>query len=137
MRVLLYGHASMGAVCLLAVCQVVKLSDAVQPLPRQTTEFVHGVPSSFLEVGKKKAVAAAADAPRFSKGVYFMGKAMWAKGYSELLDLLEHHKVGALRRGLLGALQPEQASRPLRLLPHLWTPGPRIRAITLALWSRV
>ena len=35
--------------------KVVKLSDAVQPLPKQTTEFVHGVAESFLEVGQKKA----------------------------------------------------------------------------------
>lgn len=35
--------------------QVVKLSDAVQPLPKQTTEFVHGVAESFLEVGRNKA----------------------------------------------------------------------------------
>lgn len=32
-----------------------KLSDAVQPLPKQTTEFVHGVAESFLDVGEKKA----------------------------------------------------------------------------------
>lgn len=35
--------------------KVVKLSDAVQPLPKQTTEFVHGVAESFLDVGEKKA----------------------------------------------------------------------------------
>ncbi len=35
--------------------KVVKLSDAVQPLPKQTTEFVHGVAESFLDVGRKKA----------------------------------------------------------------------------------
>ena len=35
--------------------KVVKLSDAVQPLPKQTTEFVHGVAESFLEVWRKNA----------------------------------------------------------------------------------
>jgi hypothetical protein len=54
--------------------QVVKLSDAVQDLPRQTTEFVHGVPHSFLEVGDKKAQPLEEGAPRFSKGAYFIGK---------------------------------------------------------------
>jgi digalactosyldiacylglycerol synthase len=54
--------------------QVVKLSDAVQPLPRQTTEFVHGVPHSFLEVGDQKAKQPEDGQPRFSKGAYFIGK---------------------------------------------------------------
>ena len=30
--------------------QVIKLSDAVQSLPRSVTEFVHGVPSVYLQV---------------------------------------------------------------------------------------
>ena len=59
--------------------QVVKLSDAVQPLPRQTTEFVHGVPDSFLAVGEKKSLPAPEGQARFSRGAYFMGKAVWAK----------------------------------------------------------
>lgn len=41
--------------CSIPPCQVVKLSDAVQPLPKQTTQFVHGVAENFLEVGRKKA----------------------------------------------------------------------------------
>jgi hypothetical protein len=64
--------------------QVVKLSDAVQDLPRQTTEFVHGVPHSFLEVGDKKAQPLEEGAPRFSKGAYFIGKVL---PYSFLLWL--------------------------------------------------
>ena len=30
--------------------QVIKLSDAVQALPRSVTEFVHGVPAVYLKV---------------------------------------------------------------------------------------
>jgi len=137
--------------------KVVKLSDAVQPLPRSVTEFVHGVPQAFLEVGRRRGRAVrrahglqgrkkarggatgddgdaseggeeeesvdesdggeelifgsdpllsppqlslpwqnpstppppppASDA--FGHGAYFIGKALWAKGYTELLDLLE------------------------------------------------
>lgn len=52
--------------------QVVKLSDAVQQLPRQTTQFVHGVPESFLEVGAAR--AAPMGGRRFGKGAYFIGK---------------------------------------------------------------
>ncbi len=72
--------------------QVVKLSDAVQQLPRQVTEFVHGVPASFLEVGSAKAAAAAAGQPAFTKGAYFIGKVLMAKGYHELLDLVTQHQ---------------------------------------------
>lgn len=58
---------------------MVKLSDAVQPLPRQTTQFVHGVPDSFLAVGEQKSRPAPEGEARFSRGAYFMGKAVWAK----------------------------------------------------------
>lgn len=71
--------------------KIVKLSDAVQPLPRQTTQFVHGVPDSFLAVGEKKSHPAQEGQPRFSRGAYFIGKAVWAKGYTELLDLMGQH----------------------------------------------
>lgn len=37
--------------------QVIKLSDAVQDLPRQSTHFVNGVPPAFLEVGDRMATA--------------------------------------------------------------------------------
>lgn len=70
-----------------------KLSDAVQTLPRQTTQFIHGVPQQFLAVGDKKSAPAAEGEARFSRGAYFMGKAVWAKGYTELLSLLDSHRT--------------------------------------------
>ena len=54
--------------------QVVKLSDAVQALPRSVTEFVHGVPESFLAVGQAKAAPPPEGGRRFGKGAYFIGK---------------------------------------------------------------
>lgn len=60
--------------------QIVKLSDAVQPLPRQTTQFVHGVPESFLAVGQAKGKPLEDGKPRFTRGAYFMGKVNTAGG---------------------------------------------------------
>ena len=55
--------------------QIVKLSDAVQPMPRQTTAFVHGVPHSFIKVGEEKAKSTGeGEKPRFERGAYFIGK---------------------------------------------------------------
>lgn len=93
--------------------KVIKLSDAVQKLPREETVFVHGVSDSFLAVGKTKAKPAAeqgdsaaagaeasgageqeaAQPSRFTKGAYFLGKALWAKGFAELLDRFTEHKA--------------------------------------------
>lgn len=58
----------------LEAVQVIKLSDAVQSLHRQTTQFVHGVPQSFLDVGVKKAGPPVEGQARFSRGAYFIGK---------------------------------------------------------------
>ena len=103
-------------VCRAYCDKIVKLSDAVQPLAREVTCFVHGVSPAFLEVGARKAAllrlargggsgpeagalaeggaaAAAVPAePAFSQGVYFIGKVVWAKGYTELLELLLAHQ---------------------------------------------
>eukprot|EP00210_Caulerpa_lentillifera_P003787 g3618.t1 len=74
---------------------VIKLSDAVQALPRQKTMFVHGVSPAFIEVGKKKASLAYEQQETcstvFPKGLYFIGKVLWAKGYTELMELLSLH----------------------------------------------
>jgi len=73
---------------------VVKLSDAVQPLPRERTMFVHGVSPAFLNVGKERALLADNDPTQcvFKKGLYFIGKVVWGKGYTELVDLLTKHE---------------------------------------------
>mmetsp|Transcript_12635 Transcript_12635/g.23982 ORF Transcript_12635/g.23982 Transcript_12635/m.23982 type:complete len:514 (+) Transcript_12635:137-1678(+) len=68
--------------------KVIKLSDAVQPLPKQVTCFVHGVGERFLEVGD---LAARGGGGAFTKGAYFIGKAVWGKGFHELLDLAYHY----------------------------------------------
>ena len=49
--------------------QVIKLSDAVQKLPRQVTCNVHGVGSNFLAVGRQRRAATAEEygGRRFSK----------------------------------------------------------------------
>lgn len=91
-----------GWVCRVHCHKVIKLSDAVQRLPRQCVEFVHGVSPRFLEVGAQKAYAAklardvassTSEAEPWRMGAYFLGKVVWAKGYTELLDLLEQHKA--------------------------------------------
>ncbi|KAK9861589.1 hypothetical protein WJX84_001177 [Apatococcus fuscideae] len=79
-------------VCCIHCHKVIKLSDAVQSLPRQVTCFVHGVPPPFLEVGQQASKPSQPGEPRFSKGAYFVGKLMWAKGFTEMLDMLSHHK---------------------------------------------
>ena len=53
--------------------QVIKLSEAVQKLPRETTAFVHGVAQQFLIVGDQKAKQLQAGEEPFTKGAYFIG----------------------------------------------------------------
>lgn len=112
--------------CRLHCHKVVKLSGAVQPLPKSETMFVHGVSPRFLEVGDSisartgvtgtekpstsmASVSEAMPSPqpatppsKFTKGAYFIGKMLWAKGYSELLDLVEQHQQTLERDGKPG-----------------------------------
>lgn len=63
--------------------KVIKLSDTLQPLPRACVCNVHGVRADFLSIGARL--------PRggFTKGAYFIGKALWAKGHRHLINYLE------------------------------------------------
>jgi digalactosyldiacylglycerol synthase len=65
--------------------RVIKLSDAVQALPHSVTCNVHGVRDQFVEIGTERR------GKPFSKGAYFLGKMLWAKGYTQLVELMEDH----------------------------------------------
>ncbi|KAI3512002.1 hypothetical protein L1887_19164 [Cichorium endivia] len=66
--------------------KVLRLSAATQDLPKSVVCNVHGVNPKFLEIGERMS------AEKFSKGAYFLGKMVWAKGYRELIDLLAKQK---------------------------------------------
>lgn len=68
--------------------KVIKLSAAVQKLPREEVCFVHGVSEGFLRIGK----SVKSGEVEFDKTAYFLGKALWAKGFEELLDKMEAHE---------------------------------------------
>lgn len=72
--------------------KVLRLSGATQDLPRSVICNVHGVNPKFLKVGDKIASEREHGQEAFSKGAYFLGKMVWAKGYKELIDLLAKHK---------------------------------------------
>ncbi|KAI0494490.1 hypothetical protein KFK09_024628 [Dendrobium nobile] len=71
--------------------KVLRLSAATQDLPRSVVCNVHGVNPKFLKVGEEKAAERESGQQAFSKGAYFLGKMVWAKGYKELIDLLAKH----------------------------------------------
>ncbi|XP_074567444.1 digalactosyldiacylglycerol synthase 2, chloroplastic-like [Curcuma longa] len=68
--------------------KIVRLSGATQDLPRSIICNVHGVNPKFLEVGKTKHELKQRGQIAFPKGAYFIGKMVWSKGYTELLQLL-------------------------------------------------
>ncbi|KAL3755553.1 hypothetical protein ACJRO7_002583 [Eucalyptus globulus] len=72
--------------------KVLRLSAATQDLPKSIVCNVHGVNPKFLKIGDKVAAERELGQQAFSKGAYFLGKMVWAKGYRELIDLLAMHK---------------------------------------------
>ncbi|KAK4765958.1 hypothetical protein SAY87_007600 [Trapa incisa] len=72
--------------------KVLRLSAATQDLPKSIICNVHGVNPKFLKIGERVAVEKELGQQAFSKGAYFLGKMVWAKGYRELIDLLAKHK---------------------------------------------
>ncbi|CAK9277249.1 unnamed protein product [Sphagnum jensenii] len=72
--------------------KVLRLSAATQVLPKSSVCNVHGVSPKFLAVGKRVASEGKEGKPVFSKGAYYLGKMIWAKGYRELVDLLVQNK---------------------------------------------
>ena len=67
---------------------VVKLSDAIQPLPRSVTACVHGVAPAFHAVGGGARGGGDPSTPRFALGAYALGKVVFGKGWEELVALL-------------------------------------------------
>ncbi|XP_009762427.1 digalactosyldiacylglycerol synthase 2, chloroplastic-like [Nicotiana tabacum] len=72
--------------------KVIRLSAATQDLPRSLVCNVHGVNPKFLQIGMKTREKQQKDNQAFSKGVYYIGKMLWSKGYKELLRLLRDHQ---------------------------------------------
>ncbi|CAL4995383.1 unnamed protein product [Urochloa decumbens] len=72
--------------------KILRLSGATQDLPKSMICNVHGVNPKFLEVGERIAAERQSGQQSFSKGAYFLGKMVWAKGYRELIDLYAKHK---------------------------------------------
>ncbi|KAJ0714692.1 putative digalactosyldiacylglycerol synthase [Helianthus annuus] len=72
--------------------KVLRLSAATQDLPKSVICNVHGVNPKFLKIGEKTAAERENGGQSFSKGAYFLGKMVWAKGYRELIDLLAKQK---------------------------------------------
>jgi digalactosyldiacylglycerol synthase len=113
------NKAAVGLVCRV-VCRlhchkVVQLSELARGMSRSTVVNVHGVSAKFLRVGQHQAhrlwkqqqqqqhqqqqqqqqgpsrLVASDPGSCFSKGCYFLGKALWDKGHGELMDLLMEH----------------------------------------------
>jgi len=69
--------------------KVIKLSDAVQDFARSITSNVHGVSNRFIDAGKAKSKEIKrSGSGAFTRGAYFIGKCVWAKGYSELMHVV-------------------------------------------------
>lgn len=91
--------------------KVLRLSAATQDLPRSVVCNVHGVNPKFLNIGEKIAADRECGQKVFSKGAYFLGKMVWAKGYRELIDLLSKHKkdLGSFKIDVYGNGEDSEA----------------------------
>ena len=82
--------------------KIIKLSGAVQDFARSITVNVHGVSPHFIGVGRKIAEATNVESSSFTKGGYFIGKVVWAKGYLELLERVAEYNETAAAKDKLG-----------------------------------
>lgn len=71
--------------------RVIQLSDAVLKYPKSVTCNIHGVRSNFIAIGAHKIGKSIFGGAKFSKGAYFIGKAVWAKGHRQLQLMLREH----------------------------------------------
>jgi len=79
--------------CTRSYChRVIKLSDAVQEFPNSITMNIHGVRNSFINIGASRVSRPWFGGMRFQKGAYFIGKVLWAKGYTQLFNLLKFYR---------------------------------------------
>ena len=94
------GSWAITALSVAAYCDVVvKLSDTLQWLPgKSLVRNVHGVRPDFLAIGARRATLE--PSAELRKGGYFLGKALWAKGYRELVELGSAGSFGAALGGV-------------------------------------
>jgi len=88
-----YVLKTLNVWCTKSYChRVIKLSDAVQEFPNSVTMNIHGVRNRFINIGASRVHRPWFGGMRFSKGAYFIGKALWAKGYTQLFNLLKFYR---------------------------------------------